>query len=241
MKKKSAIRIASISDLLLEGIQPEVIITAFVSVNKAAWPPPFPQEILWTEYEVSQHIKNCPQLQFCAIYEGRIIGTVSTIHISESAVLNCKGWESISGFGTLKTHTNDGNCMFGIDLSVIPEFQGKGVSEKLITTALLMGAVLVNKKGCFLGSRMPSYHKKSHIPVEQYVFGKKLEGKTMDPEIRLYQGDGFRIINIIPDYIKDPDSLNYGALMFWENPFYKYTRYLPIHWIKPMLKKIIMR
>ena len=241
MKKERNMRICRVSDLLTQGYNKERIISAFVNINKEAWPPPFPQEILWTKEEVSQHLENCPQLQFCAMNEDDIIGTVSIIHIAEKKVLTSKSWEEISGNGTLSTHNSKGDCTFGIDLSILPSFQGKKISSNLLQTAFLLSVILENKKGAFLGSRIPGYHKKSHIQVENYVWGRKMDGKTMDPEIRLYQSEGFRVVRIIPEYINDPDSLNYGVLMFWKNPFYKFTKNLPLKWLKPIFEKIFMR
>ena len=39
--------------------------------------------------------------------------------------------------------------------------------------------------------------------------------------------DGFEIVEIIPEYMEDPESLNYGVLIKWSNPLYKVTMALP--------------
>ena len=236
---KERIIIVSVADLLARGYNPEEIANAFVEINKKAWPPPFPQSILWTREQVLQHLINCPHILYCAIIKGEIVGTLSNIWTYENEALATKSWDSISGNGTLSTHRKDGDTGFGLDMSVLPEFQGRGVSQILAFRSFLIGVVLSNKKGVFLGARIPMFYK-SNLSVADYVFGKNENGKALDPEIRLYLKDGFRIIKIVPNYIEDPESLNYGVLMFWKNPLYKFTKHLPLHWLKNLAKKIIL-
>lgn len=221
--KMTKIKVRRVSALLQDGFNKEAITEGFISVNKAAWPPPVPERYLWTKEKVDAQIRNCPHLLFCAMIDNTIIGTLSMIHIDEKEAKNTTDWEKISGFGTLSTHQNDGDCAFGLDLSVNPNAQGIGAGDRLIRAGLLISAIHANKKGVFLGSRVPRFYKwAKKMSIEDYVFGKN--GKTLDPEIRLYQKEGFQIVKIVPGYMEDPNSLDYGVLMFYPNPVYKYTR-----------------
>lgn len=214
------IKVIRVSTLLQNGSDKEAIIEGFVKVNKAAWPPPVPERYLWTKRKVSAQIQNCPHLLFCAFADSVIIGTLSMIHIDEKEAQKTTSWEEMSGFGTLSTHHDDGDCAFGLDLSVNPNAQGIGAGDRLIRAGLLISAIHANKKGVFLGSRVPRFHKWANkMSIEDYVFGKN--GKTRDPEIRLYQSEGFQVVRIIPGYMEDPESLDYGVLMFYPNPLYK--------------------
>lgn len=218
-------RVFRVSDLLENGFPKETLIREFVRVNQEAWPPPFPQKYLWTEEKVRKQFDRCPTLQYAAFAGKEIAGTLSMFHVNESRVKTCSSWDDITSQGTFLNHDADSDSAFGADLSVGQKFQSKGVSGKLILSGLSFCTVLSNKKGVFLGSRIPHFHKKSgRISVEDYVLGKNRDGKTMDPEIRIYQNNGFRVVRIVPGYMEDPDSLNYGVLMFWENPLYKLTQ-----------------
>jgi ribosomal protein S18 acetylase RimI-like enzyme len=77
-----------------------------------------------------------------------------------------------------------------------------------------------NKKGVYLGARMPRYHRFAQRMTPEDFIGLN-GGKNQDPEIRLYLSAGFRVIRVIPGYMEDPDSCNNGVLMFWENPDYQ--------------------
>ena len=216
MKKR--LQVLSAKALLKSGYDPSKLIRAFVSVNQEVWGSLVSQDVIWNEEAVQSQFSICPQLQYCAILDGNVIGTVSTIYIDYDDALQCKNWKQLSANRMFQTHNPDGDSLFGLDLSVLPKFQAKGVAGSIIETTIYETVVLQEKRGVFLGSRIPSFHKHSNTrTVEDHVFGKKRDGKTMDPEIRLYQREGFEALKIVPDYIEDPESLNYGVLMFWKN------------------------
>lgn len=220
-------KISRISDFLKLGFNEEELVSDFVRVNEETWPPPIPQEYVWTIEKVERQFKNCPHLLYAALIDGEVACTLSMIYKNESDVYKCSSWHDISGHGTLDTHDENGDSVFGIDLSVSPKYQGKKLADNTMQKAFLVSVILGNKKGAFLGSRIPSYHRYAEkVGVEDYVFGKNRNSRTRDPEIKLYQSTGFRPVKIVPGYMDDPDSLNYGVLMFWENPFYKYTRHM---------------
>lgn len=220
----NTIKTRRVSDLLKDGNFPrETLVEEFVRINAEAWPPPVPERYLWTRAKVREQFNHCAHFLFCALDSSdKIVGTLSMIHITEESALRTQNWEKTSGDGTLSTHDPKGDCAFGIDLSVPP---GAVAGDQLIEMGILSAVVLANKKGVFLGSRAPRYHKSANkMAIEEYIgLGG---GKNHDPEIRLYQSEGFRIVKVIPNYMEDPDSLNYGILMFWENPYYRYTRFL---------------
>ena len=82
-------------------------------------------------------------------------------------------------------------------------------------------------KALYLGSRIPGYHKHKDTPVDNYVFGKRATGKPFDPELYFYLKQGFEIVEIIPEYMDDPESLNYGVMIGWKNPLYRLTKNIP--------------
>ena len=50
-------------------------------------------------------------------------------------------------------------------------------------------------------------------------------------------------MEIIPEYMEDPESLNYGVIIKWDNPLYKVTKVFPF--LKSLIKflgeKIFLR
>ena len=70
---------------------------------------------------------------------------------------------------------------------------------------------------------LPIYEVKL-LPDDKRVLAtlKNKKGLPMDSELRLWHKDGFRPIKILKDYDNDPDSLNYGVVVYRSNPFYKW-------------------
>ena len=99
--------------------------------------------------------------------------------------------------------------------------------------------ILNNKKGGFIGSRIPNFkaYKESHpeIDVETYVKLRR-HGKPLDYELRLYGHEKFQLVKILPNYFPDTDSLDYGVLVYRKNPFYNWPFRKFLTWI---IRKIV--
>jgi hypothetical protein len=135
-------------------------------------------------------------------------------------------WADITSNGTLaESHDPKGDYSYGINLSVHYKANGLNISDALVMYGL---AVMVrnNKKGGFIGSRIPGfksflkYHSGSSI--EDYVNLRRKNGKLRDYELSLYEEAGFKVVKILPNYFPDPASLNFGALVYKKNPFYNW-------------------
>ena len=133
-------------------------------------------------------------------------------------------WEELTAAGTGSNVVRDGNTLYGSSLGVSPRFRGQNIGAMLVYHALRR-TVELGCKQFVLGCRIPDYYKHCDIPVEQYITLKRHDGEYMDRELRFYSRCGLRFLKSLPDYMvgnwADPDSLNYGVLSIWNNPFYK--------------------
>jgi hypothetical protein len=78
-----------------------------------------------------------------------------------------------------------------------------------------------------MGGRIPYYHKCSGLDVKTYIGLKNGYGEIFDPEYRLYKRLGGKLIRIQADYFKDPESLNYGLILKYNNIFYPVIKKWP--------------
>lgn len=109
--------------------------------------------------------------------------------------------------------------MYGVESSVHPDYQGKGVGSKLMD-ARFDTLRRLNLRGLVAGGMIMSYHKVAHeIAPEDYV-REVVEGKRFDNNLTKQIKKGFRVHNLIPNYCYDPRSLNYGVAIVWDNPDY---------------------
>jgi hypothetical protein len=215
--------IARVSDLLRKGVDRERIAHDFVRINQEVWGSLTNSAYVWTCEKVQQHFAICPQHIYCAFENGRMVATLTNIRMTEEDIHTKKSWLEKTGNGCLTTYARHGTVGFGADLSVV-KGTSKGVSDRIVLVALLVSILGENGRAVYLGARIPSYYKHPQLPVEDYVYGRTRSGKPRDPELRFYLKNGFEIVEIIPDYMEDPQSLNYGVLMKWTNPLYPVTR-----------------
>lgn len=232
---RNTLRIYRVSDLLARGFDADKLTGEFVRLNQEVWGEITDQRYLWTIGMVKSHFRICPELIYCAFENGRMTASLTCMAITEEDMQKNKTWLAKTGDGYLTTHRPDGNIGFGVDLTVSRN-ASRGVSNKIVFSALLVSLLGNGMKAVYLGARIPSYHKYHPMPVENYVFGTRRNGKPLDPELYFYLKQGFKIVEIIPEYMEDPDSLNYGVLIRWGNPIYKLT--MTMSFLKPVMRII---
>jgi len=241
--KKDAVTICRVSDLLEDHyFSANDLADKFVELSQQVWGTISGGKFVWTKEMIMSHFKICPRFIFCAFCKGKVIATLTNMLIDQSSLNNHSSWLDKTGNGCLTTHKPKSRVGFGADLSVLKNAP-KSASNKLVLAALVDGVIGEGLQAVYLGSRIPFYHKNSHMDVRNYVYGKRKNGKPFDPELYFYLKNGFEIVGIIPDYMEDPESLNYGVLIRWKNPFYWVTRMLPF--LKPIIrfigKKLFLR
>ncbi len=214
--------VARVSDLLNQGFSKTELASQIAFTNQVTWQDLTLPKYIWTEEIMLEQFKHCPELIYVVLDMETLNVAASTTMLCTTfdRAMSCSSWEDISGYRTLSTHDPDGDTIFGIDLTVAPQYQTLGLASKLISTAFLASVIGGHKKGALLGARVPAYQKHAaKRSIEEHVFGTGSNPKTRDPEIKLYMTEGFRPLRIIPNYMDDEESLNYGVLMMLDNPF----------------------
>lgn len=189
----------------------------------------------WEMFE--SRLKTFPQGQILAEVDGRIAGWISTMRICADKLPKNFSWDEITDYGRIvRTHQPKGETLYGVGLAVKREFHGKGVSGRLIIAGGQL-AIRLNLKQILLGARVPFYHKyAADIPIEEYIF------KSIDPELHFYRKYGCEVVRVLPGYIFDPQSLNFGVLVRWKNPFYRKPLLSSLGWrLVPYLIKYLIK
>jgi hypothetical protein len=154
-----------------------------------------------------------------------IVACSSFISVDNMAIAPDFTWEEITDHGYITgSHKAKGKYAYGINLSVSHKMNGRNLGNLMVFYGL-MRIITGNKKGVFIGSRIPGFKNyKKHYPLaaaEDYVTLKR-NGRLRDYELRLYAAEGFKVIKVLPDYFPDPDSLDYGVLVYCKNPVYNF-------------------
>lgn len=200
-------------------------IPSILRVEIMAWG----EELAATKDMFKSRMETFPEGILISIEDGKVSGVVVTQLVNYNIKTFSLSWYQATDNGYLKnTHNPQGRVIYGVNLSVLPSAM-RGTGTALLETIGKL-AIKLNLKYGMLGGRIPDYYKNKNIPVDEYlkkeivVNGKK---RLLDSELSFYKKAGLKIVRTLPNYMKDPNSLDYGVLLLWKNPFYYLTKYLP--------------
>lgn len=203
-----------------------------VEVEKLSWESACSPEDQFTLSDFQEHFRLAPEWFYVAEDRetGKLLGYANGLRRNipleglERAVTT---WRAMSGEGTFSTHEPGGNAVFGASMGVIPSARGQEVASHLLGR-LFEQAIRLRVEYGFLGGRLPgmsSYlSRHPECTPEEYFALKRSDGKPYDPELRLYSQD-FQVLGLIPGYMEDTESCDYGVLLLWKTWF----RWLPPH------------
>ena len=124
--------------------------------------------------------------------------------------------EMITG-GYYTNHDPNGRWYYGGDISVHPEYRGRGIG-KLLYEARKKLVVERGLKGIVAGGVLPGYAlHKSKLSVPDYV-DKIVAGELFDPTLSFQLRNGFEVRGLLENYLEDEASDNWATLIVWENP-----------------------
>lgn len=108
----------------------------------------------WTEAQLGQLIKLFPEGQICIEDNGKPVAVALSMIIDFSLFGDQHSYNQIVRNGTFKSHDPEGDYLYGIDVSVDPDFQGMRLGRRLYDLRKELAENL-NLKGILLGGRIP--------------------------------------------------------------------------------------
>ncbi|MGE0409710.1 MAG: GNAT family N-acetyltransferase, partial [Amphiplicatus sp.] len=185
-------------------------------------------DFAYNEAMVRGQINNFPDGQFVAEYEGEIVGHCGTFIISGDIALKPHSWVEITGGGFASRHNPDGDYLYGMEVSVHPDFRRLRIGQRFyrVRRELCENLWL---KGIVFGGRMPAYHRrdKDYPNPKDYV-DAVVEKKLKDPVVNFQLAQGFEPIGVLANYLPtDRDSKGYATHMLWRNPLEPQTKEPP--------------
>jgi len=194
---------------------------SLIKLQRACFPPPFPDELLWNEDQLKEHVIRFPQGAICAEIDQQVVGSMTTLlttyHLGDQHT-----WSEVTDHGYIRNHNPQGNTLYVVDISVHPDFRSSGIGRRLLQ-AMYYLVVELKIDRLLGGGRMPNYHLYADkLTAEEYL-EEVLKGNIGDPVISFMLNSGRIPYGVVQNYLEDEESLNYAALMAWENPFKKMT------------------
>jgi GNAT superfamily N-acetyltransferase len=174
--------------------------------------PTLSEEELMTEAQYKRHIEIFPEGQMIVLDGDRVIAATTTLmqnyHKGHHTFLE------ISDNLWLGTHDPKADWLYGLDVSVHPDYQGKGIGRQIYNArqevAKQMGA-----KGQMTAGMPIGFDKvKDQMTIAEYC-DKLIKGEIIDPTVTAQTKCGFILVEPLFDYLDDPRSGNCSVLMYW--------------------------
>lgn len=194
-----------------------------IGIQRASFPPPFPEELWWTKDQLANHIQLYPEGALCVTVAGEIAGSITGLLTDFHAASLQHNWDEATAAGSITNHNPGGKTLYIADICVSPVFRKMDLG-KLLMQSYYERAVHDGLDRVLGGGRMPGYSAHAaELSAEAYL-AQVESGELKDPVITFLLRCGRTPVGVIADYLEDAESLNYAALMEWKNPFKWHSR-----------------
>jgi len=176
-----------------------------------------------TEEEVGVQEEVFPEGAFMVLDRERVVGMASGIFVDYDLANLQHSLYDIAGDIGLYAHKPDGEWYYGLDIAVHPEYRGLGIGKKLYE---LRKQVVkdFNKHGIIAGGVIPGYAAhKDGMSAEDYVEAVTA-GELFDPTLSFQLANGFEVLGVIADFVRDEAIDGWAAFIVWYNPDYDQSR-----------------
>ncbi|MCB2208918.1 MAG: bifunctional GNAT family N-acetyltransferase/carbon-nitrogen hydrolase family protein [Bacteroidetes bacterium] len=175
----------------------------------------------WKEHHIQSLINRFPEGQVVIKVNDQIAGCALSIIIDYDKFDGHHTYKEITGGYTFKTHSPDGDMLYGIDIFIKPEFRGLRLGRRLYDYRKDLCERL-NLKGVAFGGRIPNYHQYAdEISPKQYI-DKVRRKEIHDPVLNFQVSNDFHPAKILKNYLDgDKASNEYAVLLEWDNIYYE--------------------
>ncbi|MBX3723452.1 MAG: bifunctional GNAT family N-acetyltransferase/carbon-nitrogen hydrolase family protein [Turneriella sp.] len=175
----------------------------------------------WKEHQISSLLSRFPEGQVVVKVNGRIAGCALSIIINYDDFEHRHTYREITADYTFKTHTRDGDVLYGIDVFVHPDFRGLRLGRRLYEYRKELCERL-NLKAIVFGGRIPNYHKYADTMTPKEYLQQVRERKIHDPVLNFQLSNDFYPSKVLRGYLEgDRASGEYAILLRWDNIYYE--------------------
>jgi 4-aminobutyrate aminotransferase/(S)-3-amino-2-methylpropionate transaminase len=163
-----------------------------------------------------KHMELFEDGQFVALVGDKVVGATTTLRLDFDLNHVDHNFAEIIQGGWLTSHQPEGVWLYGADLSVRPEYRGRGLATALYAARQEV-VWRLNLKGQVTAGMIPGYGAlKETMPAEQYYEGV-LAGRIRDPTLSMQMNVGFEPRGLLANYLDDPVCDNYSVLLVLES------------------------
>lgn len=188
---------------------------AIVELSRVCYPADEP----WTEEELAGHREVFPAGQLVATSaDGRVVGAAASLIVDWDDYEIDDSWRDFTDHGTFANHDPAGRTLYGAEVMVDPDRRRLGIGTALYDAR----EALVVRRGLDrfrAGTRLASYGRVADaLTPEAYVEAVRA-GTVADPALSFQLARGYRVLAVVPDYLRrDPSSRGCAAVVEWRPP-----------------------
>jgi GNAT superfamily N-acetyltransferase len=160
------------------------------------------------------HLQIFPEGQWVALDGERAVGMsagfLSTFDFDHPQ----HTFDEIIGYGFFTRHDPRGQHFYGADVSVHPDYRGRGLSRRLYDARKALVRRL-GLRGIVTGGMIPGFAGyKSMMDAPTYV-ARVVAGEIFDPTLSVQLRQGFRVRALLPNYLPDTATDGWSVLIEW--------------------------
>jgi GNAT superfamily N-acetyltransferase len=185
-------------------------------IELTCFPMANPADLLSAD-DIRAYARVFPEGYFVAMIEGRPVGMGAGIFLDFDFDNPQHTIMDITGENQCGNHNPSGEWYYGTDITVLPEFRGRGIGNLLYDRRKAF-VRKHGKRGIIAGGALPGFfdHKRT-MPIGEYV-GRVVAGELRDQTLTFQLANGFEVRGLLENYIEDESDDGWAALIVWENP-----------------------
>ncbi len=174
----------------------------------------------WSRKSIQKLLDLFPEGQIAVCADDVLVGCALAIRVPKKLAEKTHTYSEITGNLEFKTHSPEGEVLYGIDVFIHPKYRGLRLGRRLYDARKELCEHL-NLQGIVFGGRMPKYAEHSaELSPRQYIEKVKI-GEIIDPVLRFQLGNDFHVKKVLKGYLPgDVNSEEYAVLMGWNNIYY---------------------
>ena len=186
------------------------------AIELASFPMANPADLLQAD-DIRAYAEKFPEGYFVALVDGAPVGQGAGIFLNFDFDQPQHTIAGITGEHQCGNHDPDGDWYYGTDISVHPDFRGRGIGRMLYEARKDL-VVRSGKRGIIAGGSLPGFfdHKDS-MTIQDYV-GKVVAGELYDPTLSFQLSEGFEVRGLLENYLEDEADDGWATLIVWEAP-----------------------
>ncbi len=180
----------------------------------------YPESLPWGADQLASHLEVFPEGQLVAVdpETGQVLGMAASLVVSWDDYEFDDAWRDFTDHGYFTNHDPAGRTLYGAEVMVDPEAQGRGVGSA-IYQARREVARRLGMKRIRAGARLRGYHRYAgRLSPREYV-ERVVAGELRDSTLSFQLNRGFEVRGVVSGYLpRDPESRGWAAIIEWINP-----------------------